>query len=51
MTTKSNVIEVQFREETEADRMTGGMGDRFRTDRAQDEFRARFNAAQARLAR
>ena len=49
--TKSNVIEVQFRKETEADRMTGGKGDRFRTDAAQDVFRARWNAAQARLAR
>lgn len=48
--TKSNVIEVQFRTETEADRMTGGVGDVFRTDRAQDVFRARHNAAMAKLA-
>jgi hypothetical protein len=47
----TNVIEVQFRDETEADRMTGGIGDRFRTDAAQDMFRARWNAAQAKLAR
>lgn len=48
--TKSNVIEVQFREETEADRMKGDRGDYFRTDAMQDVFRARWNVAQAKLA-
>lgn len=49
--TTSNVIEVQFRDETEADRMTGDAGDRFRTDRAQDEFRRRYNTAMEKLER
>lgn len=33
------------------ERLTGGKGDRFRTERAQDEFRRRWNVAQARLAK
>lgn len=49
--TKNNVIEVQFREETEADHMTGDCGDYFRTDAMQDEFRRRYTAAMERLAR
>lgn len=50
-TTSTEAQVIPFNRAERNERLTGGNGDVFRTAAAQDVFRARWNAAQERLAR